>query len=208
MAREGGVPVVRIAGATLVSYVTWMGCLVGTVAIALLFTELPKGAVFAMLGAGVVYLVVLALRPKRLASWALLAPLFEAGPAGHLVAMLARLPHLAVLVVGNWIAFRFFDIDVPWSDALVYFPILLVATTLPIAPQGFGTRDTVAALFFAHFASGATQAERLGRLAACTLAWGIAQSVVAVLFGLVCARIVGARTGARHRTSPVARESV
>jgi hypothetical protein len=194
-AKLARVSLVRMAGATLVAYVTWIGCLVACVALALPLTDVAGRLVFTGvgLGAGLGYLGLLAVRPAALARTTLLAPLFEAGVEGHLRAMLARLPHLAVLVLGNWGAFAFFDVRIPAGVALVYLPILLVATTLPITPQGFGTRDTAAQLFFTAHALGATHEERTSRLAACTLVWGVGQMLIAVVLGALCSRVVDAR---------------
>ena len=65
-----------------------------------------------MLGAGVLYLGVIAARPRRLAETNLLAPLFEAGVKGHIVALLSRLPHLVVLFLGTWLPFHFFGVTI------------------------------------------------------------------------------------------------
>lgn len=202
-AKIARVSLVRMAGATLVAYVTWLGCLVACVALALPFTDLAGRLVFMVvgLGAGLAYLAVLALRPTFLATTTLLAPLFEAGVAGHVRAMAVRLPHLAVLVLGNWGAFAFFDVRIPLGVALVYLPILLVASTLPITPQGFGTRDTAAQLFFASYAAGASIEARTSRLAACTLVWGVGQMLIAVVLGALCSRVVSARLRALDAAS-------
>ncbi len=197
MSRLAGVPLARMAGATLVSYATWMGCLLGCVAIALPFSTLPMGYVPFILGAGVVYLIVIGVRPKALERFTLLAPLFEAGIRGHAIALVARIPHLSVLVLGTWGSYAFFDVNIPAGTALVYLPILLVLTTLPISPQGFGTRDALSALFFASYAAGQTEAERLGELAACTTSWGISSTIFAAIIGVTCGRVVTRRLAAR-----------
>lgn len=193
MARLAKIPVARVAGATLVSYAGWMGCLLGCVAIALPLTGLPLGYVPIILTAGIAYLAVVHLKPARLAKTTLLAPLFEAGLRGHAISLAARVPHLAVLVLGTWGAYLLFHVDIPIGTALLYLPILLVATTLPITPQGFGTREALAATFFAKFAQGHTDAERLGRLTASTTAWGVAITLAGIFLGLVCSRIVQKR---------------
>ncbi|NUP11385.1 MAG: hypothetical protein HOW73_35510 [Polyangiaceae bacterium] len=193
MSKLAKIPIARVAGATLVSYAGWMGCLLGCVALALPLAGLPLGYVPIILGAGVLYLVVIQLRPERLAKTTLLAPLFEAGLRGHAVSLVARLPHLLVLVLGTWCAYRFFAIEIPIGTALLYLPIVLVAATLPITPQGFGTRETLAAAFFGPFAKGASEAERLGRLTASTTAWGVAITLSGILIGLFCAHIVQKR---------------
>src|SRR5262249_7462368 len=49
-----------------------------------------------------VYLAVIAAKPRFLARRSLLAPLFQAGIRGHAVAVVARLPHVAWLMLGHW----------------------------------------------------------------------------------------------------------
>lgn len=206
MARLAGLPVARMAGATLVSYAGWMGCLVGCVAVALPMTNLPIGYVPVILVAGVAYLAVVQIKPAVLSKVTFLAPLFEAGLKGHAVALVARIPHLLVLVLGTWGAYEFFGVALPAGVALVYIPILLVATTLPITPQGFGTRETVAGLFFARYAGGGTEAEQLGRVTAATTTWLVAISLAGILLGVVSSRLVAKRLTllSRSETAPVA----
>lgn len=200
MSKLSGVPLTRMAGATLLMYATWMGCLLGCIAIALPFSTQPMGYVPLILGAGVMYLIVIAVHPKSLARFAFLTPLFEAGLKGHAVALVARIPHLSVLVLGTWGSFFFFDVNIPAGTALVYLPIVLVATTLPIAPQGFGTREALSVLFFSAFAAGSTEAERNGRVAACTTSWGVATTLFACVLGVICGRIVSKRLAALATT--------
>lgn len=196
MSKLAGIPLARMAGATLVSYATWMGCLLGCMAIALPFSTLPKFYVPVILGAGTVYLIVIGMKPRALMRIAFLAPLFEAGIRGHAISLAARIPHLCVLVLGTWVSFFFFHVNIPAGTALVYLPIMLVLTTLPISPQGFGTRDAISALFFASYAAGDTEAERLGEVAACTTSWGITTTIFAAILGVVCGRIVQKRLAA------------
>jgi len=188
LSRTYGVSLLRVAGATLLVYASWMGCLliIGSVAIVL-----NKGDVLwvvAVLGVGVLYLIVLALRPAALSRTKLLAPLFEAGVSGHLLALVVRLPHFVVLFLGTWLPFRFFAIDIPPGAAAAYVPIIMVAVTLPITPQGIGTRDTASAFFFEKFAPGGTHDERLAAIAAATLSWGVVFTVVEALLGILLLR--------------------
>jgi hypothetical protein len=167
--------------------------LLGCVAIALPFAGQPVGYSVGIVLAGLAYLALIASRPKLLARVTLLAPLFEAGLAGHAVALAARFPHFAWLVLGHWVALAFFGVRVPALDALVELPIVLVVSTLPITPQGFGTRDAVAGAFFAKVAPGATAAERLAQVAACTTSWGVLLTLLSFVLGLVAMRFVNHR---------------
>ncbi len=193
MARLARLPVARMAGATLVSYAGWMGCLFGCVALALPMTSLPIVYVPVIVGTGIIYLAVVQMKPKFLAKVSFFAPLFEAGLKGHAVALVARIPHLLVMVLGTWGAYEFFGVAIPAGVALVYIPILLVVTTLPITPQGFGTRETVGGLFFARYAGGGSEAEQLGRLTAASTTWLVAITLAAILLGVVSSRFVAKR---------------
>jgi hypothetical protein len=64
----------------------------------------------------------------------------------------------------------------------------MVAVTLPITPQGFGTRDLLAAALFARYAPGDTTDARLAAVAAATTSWGIAISLVQALLGFLLLR--------------------
>lgn len=193
LARLAGLPVARMAGATLVSYAGWMGCLFGCVVFALPMTTLPIAVVPIILVTGISYLAVVQIKPKFLAKVSFFAPLFEAGLKGHLIALAARVPHLLVMVLGTWTAYEFFGVALPTGVALVYIPILLAVTTLPITPQGFGTRETVAGLFFARYAGAGTEAEQLGRIAAASTTWLVGITLAAVSLGVICSRFVAKR---------------
>lgn len=184
IARIHGVPLARMAGGTLLVYVSWMGLLAGTGCIAMLSVGQPILIPAVIFGAGLIYLAVIALRPAFFARIKLLAPLFEAGLVGHLVALVVRVPHLLVLFLGTWIPFRFFGVDIPFRAAIAYVPILMVGVTLPITPQGLGTRDLLAVTFFERFATGATHEQRLAAIAAATATWVVSFTIVEGLFGL------------------------
>jgi hypothetical protein len=204
LARSHGAPLARVAGGTLVVYASWTACLLALGGAAVIATGLPAVWLAAPIGAGVAYLIVLAVRPARLERVALLRPLFEAGVRGHLVAAAARVPHAAVLFAGTWLSLRFFGVEVPVGAALSYVPILMVAVTLPITPQGFGTRDVLAATLLLPFAIGATDAEKRAAIAAATASWGTVLTAVEALLGLLLLRRAtrlletGAPNGAEH----------
>jgi hypothetical protein len=198
LSRAYGVPFWRVAGATLLVYASWMGCLLGIASAALLLTGQPAAWLLLPLGAGVAYLAVLAWRPPALARTRLLAPLFEAGVLGHLRALAARLPHVVVLFIGTWLPFWFFDVRIPFAYALSTIPIVMVVVTLPLTPQGLGTRDVIAGALFERFAAGDTHDQRLAAIAAATTSWVVAITLVdavigAVLMRWVVPRVLGAR---------------
>lgn len=199
LARDYGVSFVRMAGATLLVYVSWGGCVLGIGCLSLLYRAYTADHmthevwqslqwVAAVLVAGVSYLIVIGVRPARLARVKLLAPLFEAGVVGHLVALAVRLPHFVVLFLGTWLPFRFFGLDIPLQAALTYVPILMVVVTLPITPQGVGTRDLVAFTFFAAYAPGETADEKRAAIVAVTTCSVVAMALAEAAVGLLLLR--------------------
>jgi hypothetical protein len=171
----------RVAGATLLVYATTFGCVYLLGAVALLFHHgrvswLPA-TVGAIGAAGLGYLIVIALEPAVLRARQTTRALFIAGVRGHLIALVYRLPHIVVLFIGTWVPFGFFGVNVPLTEALVYIPIVMLVTALPITPQGVGTRDVVALQLLARYASG-TPEERAAAIAATTLSWACALTLV------------------------------
>lgn len=204
VSRRYGVSLARMAGGTLLVYVSWLGCLLGAGAIGMMSARLSILWPALALLAGVAYLVVIALRPARLAGVKLLAPLFEAGLAGHVVAMLVRLPHFVVLFLGTWLPFAFFGVDIPVMAAVVYVPIVMVVSTLPISPQGVGTRDVAALTFFASFAPGQTPAEQGAAIAAATTSWAVGFTLVEAVLGLLLLKraMPGLESGSTPAAAP------
>ncbi len=190
-----GFTVWRVAAATLVSYASWGGCLLGAGCLSLVVSRERLGWLVLPLGMGLAYLGVLAWKPDFLVRRLALAPLFEAGVSGHLVALFVRIPHMLVMFVGTWASYAIFDVRVPFAAALRYIPLLMIAVTLPITPQGFGTRDAVSALFFVSYAPGATQPQRLASVVAATTAWGVMNTVFEAGIGIACARMASRKVG-------------
>ncbi len=186
LSRTYRVPLGRVAGGTLVAYATWGGCLLALGCVSLLAAGLAEAWLAIPLGLGIAYLILLALKPTKLANNRVLAPLFEAGVTGHIVAMALRVPHMAVLFVGTWVPFYFFGVDIPVTAALTYVPIVMVAVTLPIAPQGLGTRDALAGAFFYSYVVGgpATEEYRRGVVAAATVTTAVLIVLIGVVIGL------------------------
>ncbi len=199
LSRSHGVPLARVAGGTLIVYASWAACLLGVGMAAVLASGAPAGWLALPLATGIGYLGVLAARPRRLVEVEVLRPLFEAGVKGHLAAAVARIPHAIVLFLGTWLPMKLFGVDVPLGAALIYVPIVMVAVTLPITPQGFGTRELLATTLFAGYAAGADAAEREAAVAAATLSWGVVvtglEAVLGVLLIRRAQRLLGARAG-------------
>jgi Lysylphosphatidylglycerol synthase TM region len=196
IARTCSVPVLRVTGATLLVYVTTLACVFGLGVVSLVlapdrFAWLPT--VFTVAACGVLtYVVVLALRPAWFVRSRLTAPLAEAGIRGHVVALALRAPHVAVLFLGTWLPFRFFGVHIPLVDALALVPGLMVLVALPITPQGVGTRDLFAVQVFTAYALG-TPAEREATVAAATLCWAVALTLVQIPLSLAMVRFASTR---------------
>ncbi|MBN4050448.1 flippase-like domain-containing protein [Desulfobulbus sp. AH-315-M07] len=186
LSKVYGMSLKRVAGATLLIYVTWGGCMILLAVVGLTVAGFGGPWMVAPLGAGLLYLLLLWRKPQALAKRAVLEPLFEAGVGGHLRAMAMRVPHIVVLFLGTWLPFLFFDIDIPIEAALTYVPALMVAVTLPLTPMGVGTRDALAAQFFLDYVAGADTAdEKRAALAAATTALAVALTLVDVLIGVL-----------------------
>jgi hypothetical protein len=141
---------------------------------------------FGILAGIVLYLVVVAVRPRWLARRAVIAPLFEAGIAGHLKAAGARLPHLLVLAILNWGVFRVWGIAVPFWRGLALTTIVLLVGALPITPSGLGTVQVLQVLFFARWSAGIDAAARAADVLALSLVNQVLNLVWQALLGLVC----------------------
>jgi hypothetical protein len=188
VSKHHRVPLARMAGATLLVYASLTGCLLLAGVAAMLLAGWPLMKPLLALAVGLVYLVVIAWRPAPLARIKLLAPLFEAGVVGHVVALVVRIPHFSVLFVGTWLPFWFFGVKVPLGAALAFVPIIIVATTLPLTPQGIGTRAILGYMFFKSYAPGATPEEQRAAIAASMTAFEVAFTLVEAVLGLVLLR--------------------
>jgi hypothetical protein len=185
LARIYGVSLARVAGATLIGYATWAGCMLLLGTAGMWAAGFAVGWVIVPVVLGLGYLAILHARPRALVSRRLLSPLFEAGVGGHIRAMFLRLPHAAVLFIGTWVPFLFFGVEIPFGAALVYVPILMVAVTVPITPQGIGTRDALAATFFQGYALAQTEEGKLAAIAAATATTVAAITLIDVVLGLL-----------------------
>jgi hypothetical protein len=191
MSRAYRADISRAVGATLVVYATTFGGL-----FALLVAGLPlnHGRISWLLRtagavgvAGIAYAVVLQLRPRSLAQQPLLAPLFEVGLPGHLLAVVYRLPHVLVQFLGAWLPLWFFGVKVPFGDALALLPVILFAVALPVSPQGLGTRESLSIALLSGYAAG-TAKERASMIAAASLSWVVIVTLLQLVLSLAFMR--------------------
>jgi hypothetical protein len=188
-----GVALARAAGAVMLI----MGVNVLVVALIALLGVVLGGApsapalrwiVVALACAFPAYLAVIAARPRFLAARRLLAPLFDAGVRGHGIAVAARLPHIAWLVVGQTVALYLFGVEPPIAKAVALLPIVFIVAVLPITPSGIGTSQAMLAALFTPWAPGATPEARRAAVLACGLALQVVGMIVQALIGLVFLR--------------------
>jgi hypothetical protein len=191
LARAKGAPIMRVAGATLLVYVTTFGGLFVFLILGLPLHAgrfpwlLPTVGVFAALA--MLYVLVLARSPKQVMRYPVLAPVVEVGVRGQVILVLYRLPHLAVQFLGAWIPFRFFGVDIPLADAIVLMPVLMFVVALPVSPQGLGTRDALSLALFSGYAEGGPETQA-SVVAAATLSWLCAITIVQALVSPVFMR--------------------
>ena len=198
-----GVEPLRAVGATLFLMGTNLATLLVLTALAWVAHPVDAGATMQwtlLTGCGgfIVYLVVVAIAPRFLARREVLAPLFDAGLRGHLVAVLGRIPHVIAIVLGIWVAMRAWNIPVPFLTGVAIMPIVVIASVLPIAPAGLGTTQAAFVYFYAAYAPGASADERAASVLAFSIVHFVYAWLASVLIGLVCApfakREVGATT--------------
>lgn len=192
-----GVPVGRSAGAVLLLMITngMVMVVLGAIGLGAALAQgalagAPRELLFLTIAAALAsilgYLIVLAVRPRWLARYSLLAPLFEAGVAGHLRACAARLPHMLLLTVLHWGAFRVWGIAVPAGRGLALNPVVLLIAALPIAPGGLGTTQALQVLFFSPWAMASTSDNRAAAVLAFSLVHHVVGLVVQGAIGLAC----------------------
>jgi hypothetical protein len=134
----------------------------------------------------IAYLVVIAIAPPWLARREWLAPLFDAGLRGHAWGMLGRAPHVIVIVATQWLAMWVWGIEVPFLDAIVIMPAVIVAASLPISPGGLGTTQAAMVYFFAAYAAGATDDERAANVLAFSIVHFVYTMLASAIVGAVC----------------------
>jgi hypothetical protein len=187
---RAGVPTLRATGVSLymmgttfvglllITTVTWM---LGSIEnAAMWWTLVVSCAAFG------VYLVIIAIAPAFIARRDLFAPLFEAGLRGHALTIAARMPHVAIIVLGHWLAMIVWGLDVPFFYAAATLPVVALVTVLPISPAGLGTTQAALIYFFAPFADGSTAEAREGAVLAFAIVHYVYATLAQLLAGLAC----------------------
>jgi len=187
-----GVPGFRAVGVTLfllgtnlatlllVTTLVWAIGSAGEVHAALWWTLLVGSGGF------VLYLVAIVIKPAFIARRETLAPLFDAGLRGHALAIIGRLPHTAVIVLGHWVAVRAWGIPVPLWAGITLMPAVAIASVLPISPAGLGTTQAALVYFFTSFAAGGTLDERQANVLAFAVVYFVYCVLASAIVGIVC----------------------
>lgn len=213
--RRSGATTQRAIGATLFLIGTNLATLVllTTLAVALRGRCDHPELWWTLLGcdlAFVIYLGVIALAPHALAGREVFAQLFDAGLRGHALAIVGRVPHVAVIVIGIWLAVRTWGLAVPFGVGMTIAPIVVIASSLPIAPAGLGTTQAALVYCFSSYALGATASERSAAVLAFAIVhfvYGVAASLVVGLACIPIARragVLAAPEPAVRATAPTA----
>lgn len=189
LVRRGGADAYRAAAATFVINAVALVALLLATTLALGRSPHADGLAV-LVGVGIAitaaYAAILVVAPGGLVRRAVLAPLFELGLAGHLRALLVRLPSVVVSFAIVWLPLRWFGIDIPVADALRVVPPVVVLAALPITPAGLGTRDAVAAALLVGFTAGTPEQQRAA-VVACTFTTSTIMTIAQVVMSLVFA---------------------
>ncbi|HEU0036483.1 MAG TPA: hypothetical protein VFQ53_37985 [Kofleriaceae bacterium] len=189
--NRSGAPPLRAVGATLFLMGTNFATLLLVTTVA---WELHGGDGFPVLrwtllggcAAFAVYLVVIAIAPRVIARRQMFAPLFEGGLRGHALAMLGRLPHTAIVVLGHWIAIRVWGVPVPFVVGVALMPVVAIVQVLPISPAGLGTTQAAFVYFFSAYAPGATDELRGANILAFGTVYMVYGMLASIVVGLTC----------------------
>jgi hypothetical protein len=154
--RARGVPVLRGVATVLLIMGTNLIALLVVVTVGIALPGTPPPGLVPMVGflwiGLAVYALVVAVRPRWLASRPVSDVLLLAGLRGHLLAVVVRLPHVAALVAVELSALRGFGVLVPWSAVLGAIPVMVLVSALPISVQGLGTTQAAAVVLFSSYA--------------------------------------------------------
>jgi hypothetical protein len=200
--RATGAPVLRgVATVLLIMGINVLALLVLTTVGLAVAPEIPHAVrVIVMVAyAGLaVYALVVAVRPRWLASRPIFDVLLSAGLGGHARALLVRVPHIAALILFQTAMLRAFHVAVPLVQAIVALPVVFFVAVLPISVQGLGATQAMMLLFFTRYGTAAQVVA--ASLVAQAISW-VFQAVV----GVACLR---SRVGRELRAAARARVTV
>jgi hypothetical protein len=149
-----------------------------------------------------IYIVLVAIKPRWLASRPVFDVLLSAGISGHLRAMVVRIPHILSLMMLTWFSLAAFGVFVPVTKAILCLPIVYFVAVLPISFQGLGTSQAMLIHFFAVYAPGTTEDVRWARILAASLVCTAIALVIQASIGLTCMRSQLARNLGKPASAP------
>jgi hypothetical protein len=209
--RSRGVPILRGTAAVLLVMGINMLMLLVLASVGLLVApDIPPGLrlIVLLAYAGLaIYVLLVALRPRWLASRPIFDVLLAAGIKGHLRCMAVRVPHIITLLTLSWVSLAAFGVVIPVGKAILCLPIVYFVTVLPISVQGLGTSQAMTIYFFSRYAPGSTDAARWATVLAAGLLVQAVALVIQLAIGLGCMRSQLARGLGERNGDPVARES-
>lgn len=132
------------------------------------------------------YLITIVMKPGFFSRNPVLHPLFEAGILGHFTAAIGRMPHVLILVLGHWGALFIWGIAVPFYQALVLIPVILLTAALPITPLGLGTTQVAQVLLFSQYVNLPAAAAREAAITAFSLVYYALAVMTQCGIGLLC----------------------
>jgi hypothetical protein len=190
--RSRGVPVLRGTAAVLLimGINILMLLLLATIGL-VVATDVPpvfRLIVLAAYAGLAIYIVLVAIKPRWLASRPVFDVLLSAGISGHLRAMVVRIPHILSLMMLSWFSLAAFGVFVPVTKAILCLPIVYFVAVLPISFQGLGTSQAMLIHFFAVYAPGTTEDVRWARILAASLVCTAIALIIQASIGLTCMR--------------------
>jgi uncharacterized membrane protein YbhN (UPF0104 family) len=134
----------------------------------------------------VLWLALLAWRPAALAGRRWLAPWFEPGVAGTLLATAARVPHVLAIVLGLWAALRLWGVDVPLGPGFALLAFVLLVGALPVAPAGLGTTEAALVWLASPYSTLPTATARESAVLSLCLLYHVIGLAVQAIIALPC----------------------
>jgi len=134
-----------------------------------------------------IYIALVLSKPRFLARHPVFEVLFSAGVKGHAKALLARMPHIASLLLFAYLYLYAFDVKVPPLQALLFLPISFLVAAIPLPGQGLGTVQAVMVAVFAPYGPGDGSHAEAAVFAASLTSWVLGVAIQMII-GLACLR--------------------
>jgi hypothetical protein len=190
--RSRGVPVLRGTAAVLLVMGINVLMLLVLASIGLIVDSSVPPFLWRVIAAAyaglVIYIMLVAIRPRWLAKRPIFDVLLSAGVGGHLRSMAVRMPHILTLLALSWFSLAAFGVVVPVGKAILCLPIVYFVAVLPISFQGLGTSQAMLIHFFAAYAPGSTDKARWAAVLAASLVSQAIAFLIQLSIGIGCMR--------------------